>query len=285
MTRLGIFVLGFLLVLAAAAPWISPQNPFELAQLDLNQADHRPAWMEPQGHWLLGTDAQGRDLVSLVLYGTRISLITACLSVALALCIGVPAGLLAGYAGGLADTVLMRLADVQLSFPVILIALAIDGLAGTILSAEGRESLMLPIVSLSIGLSQWAILARTVRAVTMKERGRAYVEAARIYGASRRAILGRHILPNTVGPVIVLAGLQLSSAVLAESTLSFLGAGLPPTTPSLGTLIRTGYEFLLAGRWWLTFFPGMALFVLGLSSNLAGDWLRDRLDPRHELRP
>ena len=281
--RFGAGLFCVLMAAAAAAPWIAPEDPFQLARIDLNQAGRPPAWSGPDGQFL-GTDAQGRDLLSLILHGTRLSFAAAGLAVLVTLLAGVPAGLLAGYAGGLVDSALMRLADAQMSFPLILIAIAFDGLAAAKLGMEGREVWMLPIVSVSIGLSQWAVMARAVRAVTMGERGKAYVEAAQVYGAGRGAILLRHILPNTLVPVTVLAAMQVSFAVLAESTLSFLGAGLPVSTPSLGTLVRTGNEQLIAGNWWLPVFPGMALLLLGVSANLAGDWVRERLDPRDGAR-
>lgn len=283
LVRIGTGLFCVLMAAAAAAPWIAPENPFRLEQIDLNQAGRPPAWNGPDGK-LLGTDAQGRDLLSLILFGLRLSLAAAGLAVLVTLLAGVPAGLLAGYTGGWVDSLLMRLADAQMSFPLILIAIVFGGMAAARLGLEGKEAWMLPIVSVSIGFSQWAVMARAVRAVTAGERGKAYVEAAQVYGASHGAILLRHIFPNTLGPVTVLAAMQVSSAVLAESTLSFLGAGLPVSTPSLGTLVRTGNEQLLAGAWWLPAFPGLALVLLGASANLAGDWVRQKLDPKEAAR-
>lgn len=283
LARPGAALFCVLMVAAVAAPWLAPEDPFRLARIDLNQAGKPPAWSGPNGQWL-GTDAQGRDLLSLILHGMRLSLAAAGMAVLVTLLVGVPAGLLAGYAGGLVDSALMRLADAQMSFPLILIAITFNGIAAARLGLVGREAWMLPIVSVSIGLSQWAVMARAVRAVTTGERGKAYVEAAQVYGAGHAAILLRHVLPNTLGPVTVLAAMQVSTAVLAESTLSFLGAGLPISTPSLGTLVRTGNEQLLAGAWWLPVFPGMALLLLGVAANLAGDWVQERLDPKDEAR-
>lgn len=283
LVRIGAGMFFVLMAAAVAAPWIAPENPFRLDQIDLNQAGRPPVWSGADGQ-LLGTDAQGRDLLSLILYGLRLSFAAAGLAVLVTLLAGVPAGLLAGYAGGLFDSAMMRLADAQMSFPLILIAIAFSGMAAARLGLEGREAWMLPIVSVSIGLSQWAVMARAVRAVTAGERGKSYVEAAQVYGAGHGAILLRHILPNTLGPVTVLAAMQVSSAVLAESTLSFLGAGLPISTPSLGTLVRTGNEQLLAGNWWLPVFPGLALLLVGVSASLAGEWVRQRLDPKAGMR-
>jgi len=269
-------VLGALL-----SPWLAPQNPFDPAALDLNAAFKPPAWVAGgERAYVLGSDNQGRDILSTLLYGARISLGIGFASVLLSLALGVFLGLLAGYFGGRLDAVLMRVADVQLSFPAILIALLIDGVARAALSPERHDALAIPVLILSIGLSKWVDYARTVRGSTLVERGKEYVQAARVIGRRPLAILLGHVLPNVMGPVLVLATINVGVAIIIEATLSFLGVGVPATQPSLGTLIRIGNEFLYSGEWWITVFPGAALIVLVLSVNLLGDWLRDALNPK-----
>jgi peptide/nickel transport system permease protein len=270
-----------LIAAALLAPWLTPQNPFDLASVELADAERPPAWMDASdSRFPLGTDGQGRDILSLILYGARISLAVGSLSVLVALAIGVPAGLTSGYLGGAVDAVLMRLADIQLSFPVLLLALTLDGIATGLVPPERREAMMIPILSLSIGLSQWVLFARALRSSTLAERQKEYIQAARLIGVGRLTILFRHLLPNALTPLYALTTVQFATAVLTESTLSFLGVGLPPTAPSLGTLIRTGGDFLFSGQWWLTAFPGLMLVLLALSINLVGDGLRQALDPR-----
>lgn len=271
------------LLLAAAAllaPWLAPHDPFDLARLDLLDAFTPPAWMA-RGRWTfpLGTDNQGRDLLSAILHGTRISLAVSLAGVGLSLLGGVAAGLLAGFAGGVTDALLMRLADVQLAFPALLVALLIDGLAHVAAAGEAATGPGTVLV-LAIALSGWVQYARTVRGSVLVERQREYVQAARIIGRSTPAILLLHILPNVLGPVFVLATLHVGNAILTEATLSFLGVGMPPTEPSLGTLVRVGNDFLLSGEWWIALFPGLALVLLVLSVNVLGDRLRDLLNPR-----
>lgn len=269
--------------MAVLAPWIAPHDPFDLASLDLLDARLPPAWLEGGStKYLLGTDDQGRDLLSAIMYGARISLAVGCAAVLLSMVVGVSAGLLAGYVGGRLDALLMRLCDVVLSFPSILIALLIDGLGRALLAAQGggHESLAFVVLILSIGLREWAQYARTVRGSTLAERDREYVQAARLIGVSPLRIMRRHVLPNVLGPVLVLATIQVASAILTEATLSFLGVGVPPTSPSLGTLIRVGNDFLFSGEWWITIWPGLMLVLIALSVNLLGDWLRDALNPK-----
>ena len=266
---------------AVFSPWIAPQDPFEAAALDLNSAFKPPAWIEGGDRaYLLGSDNQGRDILSTILYGARISLGIGFASVLLSLVLGVFLGLLAGYFGGRLDAVLMRIADVQLSFPAILIALLIDGVARVALSGQRHEELAIPVLVLSIGLSKWVDYARTVRGSTMVERNKEYVQAARVIGRGPLSILVKHVLPNVMGPVLVIATINVGVAIIIEATLSFLGVGVPATQPSLGTLIRIGNEFLYSGEWWITVFPGVALVVLVLAVNLLGDWLRDALNPK-----
>ncbi len=269
------------LLAAAFAPWISPHDPFDLASLRLLDSFKPPAF-SADGEWAypLGTDDQGRDVLSGILYGTRISLTVGICAVALAMLVGVTIGLASGYFGGVVDAVLMRIADVQLTFPAILIALLVDGIARVALPRDLREAMEIYVLIFAIGISNWPQFARTVRGSTLVERGKDYVLAAQVIGIGAPKILFSHILPNVIGPVLVIATLNLGFAILAEATLSFLGIGLPPTQPSLGTLIRLGNAFLFSGEWWVTIFPGAALVVMVLSINLLGDWLRDALNPR-----
>ena len=266
---------------AFLAPWIAPTNPFDAASLDLNKAFLPPAWKpEGQAAHLLGTDDQGRDVLSTILFGARISLTVGVSAVLFALVLGVSLGLLSGYVGGRLDATIMRIADVQLSFPPILVALLIDGVARVALPAHAHDEIAIPVLILAIGVSGWVQYARTVRGSTLVEKNKEYVQAARVIGRAPLAIMLRHVLPNVMGPVLVIATIHIATAIITEATLSFLGVGVPPTRPSLGTLIRIGNEFLLSGEWWITLFPGVALVVLVLSVNLLGDWLRDALNPR-----
>ena len=270
-----------LIAAAIAAPLIAPHNPFDLKTFSLIDAEYPPSWVEGgDARFLLGTDTQGRDLFSLILYGSRISLVVGFCSILLAMTLGVCIGLISGYVGGKLDAFLMRVADIQLSFPAILIALLIDGLARALLTGETHEEYAIYVLVFAIGISKWVLFARTVRGSTLVERGKEYVSAARIMGRSPLVIMFHHVLPNCLGPILVIATINLALAVLTEATLSFLGVGLPPTSPSLGTLIRIGNEFLFSGLWWITIFPGVTLVVLVLAVNLLGDWLRDALNPK-----
>jgi peptide/nickel transport system permease protein len=266
---------------AVLAPWIAPHNPFDLASLQLLDAFKPPAWSdEGDPTYLLGTDDQGRDMLSAIMYGARVSLLVGFLAVVMSVLLGVSAGLAAGYLGGTVDALLMRIADIKLTFPTILIALLIDGVVRAALPRDVHDQIALYVVIFAIGFSNWPSFARTVRGSTMVERNKEYVQAARVIGLGRGRIMITHVLPNVLGPVLVIATLQLGFAILAEATLSFLGVGVPPTQPSLGTLIRIGNDFLFSGEWWITIFPGVALIVLVLSVNLLGDWLRDALNPK-----
>ena len=266
---------------ALLAPWIAPYNPFDAASLDLNAAFAPPVWIaQGSASHVLGTDDQGRDMLSTILYGARISLGVWVAAVLFALVLGVTLGLVSGYFGGRIDAFIMRVADVQLSFPAILIALLVDGVARVALPASSHDEIAVPVLILSIGVSGWVQYARTVRGSTLVEKGREYVQAARVIGRHPLAIMLHHVLPNVMGPVLVIATIHIATAIITEATLSFLGVGVPPTRPSLGTLIRIGNEFLLSGEWWITVFPGIALVTLVLSVNLLGDWLRDALNPK-----
>jgi peptide/nickel transport system permease protein len=272
-----------LLLLAAAvlAPWIAPHDPFDVVSLNLLDSHTPPVW-ENGGdpRFLLGTDDQGRDILSAILYGSRSSIAIGMLSVLFAMALGVTLGLLAGYFGGHVDTLIMRIADVQLTFPAILTALLIDGVARVLLGSHHNGGGEFWILVVAIGLSFWVQYARTVRSVTLVERNKEYVQAARLIGLGPMSIMFRQVLPNVMSPVLVIATINLALAVLTEATLSFLGVGLPPTEPSLGTLIRIGNNFLMSGEYWIVLFPGIALAALVLAVNLLGDWLRDALNPK-----
>ena len=275
-------VLAIIVTAALLAPWLAPQNPFDPASLNLMDGKTRPLAKNAftGNTYLLGTDDQGRDVLSVILYGSQISLLVGFASVMLSAGIGVGLGLLAGYRGGIIDSIIMRIADVQLTFPAILVALMIFGIVKGFLPPQSHEKAALSVLVLSIGLSAWPQYARTVRGVTMVERNKEYVQAARIIGLNPVVIMVRHVLPNVIGPVLVIATLGLALAIISEATLSFLGVGVPATKPSLGTLIRVGQEYIASGEWWILLFPSITLLALSLSVNLLGDWLRDVLNPR-----
>ncbi len=265
---------------AIFAGLVSPHNPFDLKTLELSEARIPPAWSaEGTRKFLLGTDDQGRDILSALFYGARISLMVGVTSVILSLLIGVSLGLLAGFMGGWIDTLLMRLCDVMLSFPAILVALLIAGV-GRALFPGAPDTVAFGVLIVAITLTGWVQYARTVRGTTMVESNKEYVQAARVTGVAPFRIMRRHVLPNVMGPVLVLSTIQVGTAIITEATLSFLGVGAPPTAPSLGTLIRIGNDYLFSGEWWITVFPGLMLILIALSVNLLGDWLRDALNPR-----
>ncbi|MEO1745285.1 MAG: ABC transporter permease [Pseudomonadota bacterium] len=267
---------------AIFAPLLTTQNPFDPASLNLMNGFSQP--MTPNQFtgesFIFGTDDQGRDVYATILYGMRISLFVGFSAVLFAMVLGVTLGLVSGYVGGRTDTIIMRIADVQLTFPAILVALLIFGIAKGITPPSMRDEVAIWVLILAIGLSEWVNFARVVRGATLVEKNKEYVQAARLIGRSPFAIMMRHILPNTLSPVLVIATISLALAIIAEATLSFLGVGAPPTQPSLGTLIRIGQGFLFSGEWWILFFPAMALLLLALAVNLLGDWLRDALNPR-----
>ena len=270
-----------LIVAALFAPLLAPHDPMDVASLSLMDSFKPPIGM-PDADWsnLLGTDNQGRDVLSAIMYGMRISLVVGVLSTLFAIVVGVGVGLLAGYLGGVSDALLMRIADVQLTFPSILTALLVDGVITAALPGTMRQALQIYVIIFAIGISLWPNFARTVRGSTLVERNKDYVMAARVIGVPSWRIMLNHVLPNVIGPVMVIATLGLGQAVIAEATLSFLGVGLPSTQPSLGTLIRFGDDFLFSGQWWVSVFPGIALILMVLAINLLGDWLRDALNPR-----
>lgn len=276
LTTLIIFTLAFL------APLIAPQDAFNPGAIRLEDGFLQPMERSPSSGMLhvLGTDSQGRDMLSAIFYGSRVSLIVGFASVAFSLLLGVSLGLIAGFIGGRTDAVIMRVADVQLSFPAILIALLVFGVGRGLIAPSQHEQMAVIVLIIAIGLSNWAQYARTVRGSTMVEKNKEYVQAARVMGRSSFAIMREHVLPNVVGPVTVIATINLALAIIEEATLSFLGVGVPPTQPSLGTLIRVGQQFLFSGEWWILFFPAIALIILALAINLLGDWLRDAMNPR-----
>lgn len=281
LTMVAAVVTLLFFVLAIAAPLIAVQNPFDPSELQLMNSRIAPLWTaDGQSPFLLGTDEQGRDVLSAILYGLRISLIVGILGVVFSGALGIALGLIAGYFGGAIDALIMRIADVQLTFPAILIALLVNGIAKSLFGNRLDAMSTLAVLVIAIGLSFWVQYARTVRGSVMVEKNKDYVAAAQLIGLPAPVIMLRHVLPNTMGPILVIATINLALAIITEATLSFLGAGMPDTMPSLGTLIRIGNNYLFAGEWWIVAFPGLALAALILSINLLGDWLRDALNPK-----
>jgi peptide/nickel transport system permease protein len=272
--------------LAVFAPWFAPHNTSDVASLNLMDARLPPYGFTDafgtvgDSRFLLGTDDQGRGILSAIMFGLRVSLGVGFASVILAAVVGTALGLISAYIGGTLDSVIMRIADVQLTFPAILIALLIDGIVGGLLPRVMQEEVKLYVLVLAIAASQWVNFARTVRGSTLVEKNKEYVQAAKVIGVHPAKIMVRHVLPNVTGPVLVIATLSLAIAILTEATLSFLGVGVPVTHPSLGTLIRIGQQYLFSGEWWMTIFPSVSLVILVLAVNLLGDWLRDALNPK-----
>ena len=274
-------VLTVFLTLALTAPWIAPMNPYDAANIDIMNSEIPPMWMEDgSGEFPLGTDNQGRDMLSTMLYGLRTSIIIGLGAVALQGIIGVVVGLLAGYLGGKTDAILMRLADIQFSFPYLMVAIFMSAIFQVVFGLGSFERLAIPLLTIIIGLSNWPMFARTIRASVMGEKNKEYVEAARVIGLPKWTIMFRHILPNSLTSVMVISTIQVANAVMSEAALSFLGLGMPVTKPSLGSLIRAGQEFFFSGSWWITVFPGIWLVIFVLVINLLGDWLRDVLNPK-----
>jgi peptide/nickel transport system permease protein len=276
-------VIAFILIVTALfAPVFSPHRPFDLATLELNDSLKPPFWQDGGTiKYPLGTDDQGRDVLSTILYGSRVSILVGLASVAFAMFLGVGLGLLSGYVGGRLDALIMRIADVQLSFPSILIALLVDGIAKAAMPKNTQtDTLSLIVLICSIGLANWVQYARTIRGSTLVEKQKEYVQAAKVIGVPSWKIMLSHVLPNVTGPVLVIATINVATAIITEATLSYLGVGVPQTTPSLGTMINNGNNFLYSGEWWLVIFPGAMLVLLCMSVNLLGDWLRDALNPK-----
>jgi peptide/nickel transport system permease protein len=281
LTVAAFIVAVFCIMGALSAPLLAPHNPYDLAQISLMNSNLPPSWtVGGNPSFPLGTDQQGRDILSTIMYGSRVSLLVAVCAVVIAIAMGVGLGLLSGYVGGRLDSFIMRIADVQLTFPAILVALLISGVGRQYIPRDQQDSLAIYVIILSISLTGWVQYARTVRGSTLVEKNKEYVQAARVIGVPRWTIMFRHVLPNVLGPVLVIATLNVATAILTEATLSFLGVGMPSTQPSLGTLINEGQNYLMAGEWWLTIFPGLALVAMVMSVNLVGDWLRDALNPK-----
>jgi peptide/nickel transport system permease protein len=272
----------FIFAVAFLSPALAPHTPFDPASLSLTDGLKPPVLWSVDGSWTypLGTDDEGRDVLSSIMYGTRLSLVVGFASVIVSMAIGITLGLISGYVGGTVDAVIMRIADVQLTFPAILVALLIDGVVRGLITVKRHDEIALFVIIGAIGLSFWVQYARTVRGSVMVEKNKEYVQAARVIGLSPVLIMVRHVLPNVTGPVLVIATINLGLAIISEATLSFLGVGLPSTQPSLGTLIRLGNDLLQSGEWWVTVFPGVTLALLVLAVNLLGDWLRDALNPK-----
>lgn len=274
-------VLLVLLVTGLLAPLVSPYNPYDPANIDIMNSEIPPAWMESgEPDFLLGTDIQGRDLLSTMIYGLRLSILIGCGAVILQGLLGVVVGLLAGYLGGKVDALLMRIADIQLSFPYLMVAIFISAIFQVAFGIGRYADMAVPLLIVIIGLAEWPVYARTVRASVMGEKSKEYVEAARVIGLNRWRIMFSHVLPNTMTSVLVISTIQVANAIMSEAALSFLGLGMPVTKPSLGSLIRSGFEYIFSGSWWITLFPGIFLVLLVLVINLLGDWLRDVLNPK-----
>lgn len=278
---ISLTILTLLVLTGILAPVISPYNPYNSMNIDIMNAEIPPAWIEGGSKaFFFGTDIQGRDLLSTMIYGLRLSLIIGCGAVLLQALLGIMVGLIAGYIGGKIDSLLMRIADIQLSFPYLMVAIFISAIFQVAFGIGRFEKLAVPLLVIIIGLAEWPVYARTVRASVLGEKSKEYVEAARVIGLSRKVIMVRHILPNTMTSVLVISTIQVANAIMSEAALSFLGLGMPVTKPSLGSLIRSGFEYIFSGSWWITFFPGFLLVLLVLVINLLGDWLRDVLNPK-----
>lgn len=274
-------VFAVYLLLALLAPLIAPYNPYDLAVLDIMDSEIPPAWQaDGEQRFLLGTDAQGRDMLSTILYGTRISLMIGICAVILQASIGIVVGLCAGYFGGKIDSLLMRIADIQLSFSTLMVAIVVLAVFQAAFGAERYSELALPMLILVIGIAEWPQYARTVRATVLAEKHKEYVDAARVMGFRPMRIMVRHILPNSLSPILVISTVQVANAIISEASLSFLGLGMPVSEPSLGSLISSGFDYIFSGSWWITTIPALVLVLLVLVMNLLGDWLRDVLNPK-----
>ncbi len=275
------WVLLTLVVISFSAPWTAPFNPYDPLQIDIMDSDIPPEWSENgDERFLLGTDAQGRDMLSTMMYGTRISIVIGLFAVGLQLILGITFGLLAGYVGGRVDAFLMRIADIQLSFSTLMVAIVVLAIFQAALGADLYSEYAIFMLILVIGIAEWPQYARTVRASVLAEKEKEYVDAVRVIGLGPIRIMFRHILPNTLSPILVISTVQVANAIMNEAALSFLGLGMPVNRPSLGSLINSGFEYLLSGSWWITFFPAAVLVLLVLVINLLGDWLRDVLNPK-----
>jgi peptide/nickel transport system permease protein len=268
-------------LLSFSAPLIAPYNPYDPTTIDIMDSEIPPAWLENGDmRFALGTDAQGRDMLSTILYGTRISLMIGICAVLLQAFLGISIGLISGYFGGRLDNFLMRVADIQLSFSTLMVAIIVLAVFQGLFGTELYERLAILMLILVIGIAEWPQYARTVRASVLAEKKKEYVDAVRVIGLNPLRIMFRHILPNTLSPILVISTVQIANAIVSEAALSFLGLGMPVTKPSLGSLINSGFEFIFSGSWWITIIPGIVLVILVLVMNLLGDWLRDVLNPK-----
>lgn len=274
-------VLITLIILALTAPWIAPMNPYDAENIDIMNSEIPPMWNDQgESRFILGTDNMGRDMLSTMLYGLRTSILIAVGAVFLQAGLGISVGLTAGYIGGKTDAILMRIADIQFSFPYLMLAIFISAIFQAVYGIGSYERLAVPLLIIIIGLAEWPMYARTIRASVIGEVGKEYVEAARVIGLSRPTIMIRHVLPNSLTSLMVVSTIQFANAVMSEAALSFLGMGMPVTKPSLGSLIQAGFDFIFSGSWWITIFPGIWLILFVLVVNLLGDWLRDVLNPK-----
>ena len=274
-------VLMVLIATALLAPLIAPFDPYDSASIDIMDAEIPPSWMdEGSAKFILGTDIQGRDLLSTIIHGMRLSVLIGCGAVMLQAFLGISIGLISGYAGGKTDAILMRIADVQLSFSTLMVAIIISAIFQVAFGVGQYEQMAVPLLVIIIGVAEWPQYARTVRASVLGEKNKEYVEAARVTGYSPKRIMVAHILPNSLSPVLVISTIQVANAVMSEAALSFMGLGMPVTKPSLGSLINSGFEYIFSGSWWITLFPGIVLVIFVLVINLLGDWLRDVMNPK-----
>ncbi|MEQ8877161.1 MAG: ABC transporter permease [Phycisphaerales bacterium] len=274
-------VLLLLILMAALAPFIAPQNPYDLMQLSIMDSEMPPAWRDGgDERFLLGTDAQGRGVLSTIMYGTGISLLIGIGAVVVQAILGITLGLIAGYKGGWIDAFLMRLADIQMSLSTLMIAIIVLAIFNATFDANTYADYAIFMLIVIIGIAEWPKFARTVRSSVLGEKGKEYVDAARVIGLPPRKVMWGHILPNTLTPVLVISTIQVAEAIMTEAALSFLGLGMPTDRPSLGSLIRSGFEFIFSGSWWITLYPAIVLVVLILALNLLGDWMRDVLNPK-----
>ncbi|MCK5098273.1 MAG: ABC transporter permease, partial [Desulfobacteraceae bacterium] len=266
------------LILALTAPWIAPMDPYDANNIDIMNSEIPPSWNEGgEKAFPLGTDNMGRDMLSTMLYGLRTSIMIGLGAVFLQAFMGIMVGLSAGYLGGKVDSILMRMADIQFSFPYLMLAILVGAIFQMIFGVGRYEQLAVPILILIIGFAEWPMYARTIRASVMREKNKEYVEAAKVIGLSKRVIMVRHILPNSLTSLMVISTIQVANAIMSEAALSFLGLGMPVTKPSLGSLIKSGFDYIFSGSWWITVFPGVLLILFVLVINLLGDWLRDVL--------
>ena len=274
-------VLMLFVIISFSAPLIAPFDPYDPMQIDIMDSDIPPSWNENgDERFYLGTDSQGRDMLSTMMYGTRISIVIGLFAVLLQMVLGISLGLVSGYLGGRVDSFLMRLADIQLSFSTLMVAIVVLAIFQASLGADLYGEYAIFMLIMVIGIAEWPQYARTIRASVLAEKEKEYVDAVRVIGLGPMRIMFRHILPNTLSPILVISTVQVANAIMSEAALSFLGLGMPVNQPSLGSLINSGFEYILSGSWWITFFPAVALVLLVLVINLLGDWLRDVLNPR-----